>query len=84
MAATIVNGIKLAANVEQGDDGRGMDPEACRPPAHPQRDAHKFDSSEQYARLWEVITGLIQDDIPFQQAPVVIFQTANFVKQVPT
>lgn len=79
MAATIVNGIKLAANVEQGDDGRGIDPESL-PPAHPQRDTHKFDSSEQYTQVMGSDYRLIQDDIPFQQAPVVIFQTANFVE----
>ena len=50
------------------------------PPAHPQRDTHKFDSSEQYTQVMGSDYRLIEDDIPFQQAPVVIFQTANFVE----
>ncbi len=50
MAATIVNGIKLAANVEQGDTGevsiRRASPSGTSATGHA-----KFDSSEQYTQV---------------------------------
>ncbi|AEJ57762.1 hypothetical protein AC35_1761 [Escherichia coli 3-475-03_S3_C2] len=56
MAATIVNGIKLAANVEQGDDGRGIDPESLT--LRHIRNGTRINSIHQNStlRLWEVIT----------------------------
>ncbi len=50
MAATIVNGIKLAANVEQGMTGE-VSIRRASPSGTSATGQHKFDSSEQYTQV---------------------------------
>ena len=56
MATAIVNGIELAANVEQRDDGRGIKPERFTLRQIPYRAGKYTAHQNSTLRLWEVIT----------------------------